>query len=72
MDRFWFLMCLKHHIDLINMIRLFVSGATDSLVAKHGTRKLSQLLEEPKGSNLEFKLITPKTYYWNLFIKQYE
>ena len=45
------------------MIGLFASGATASLVAKNGTKKLSQL----QGSNLELKLTTSKsikgTYY---------
>ena len=42
------------------MIGSFASGATASLVAKNGTKKLFQLFEELQGSYLEFKLITPK------------
>ena len=42
------------------MIGSFASGATASLVAKNGTKKLSQPFEELQGSNSEFKLITPK------------
>ena len=42
------------------MIGSFASGATTFLVAKNGTKKLSQLLEELQGSNSEFKLINPK------------
>ena len=42
------------------MIGSFASGATASQVAINGTRKLSQPFEEQEGSNLEFKLITPK------------
>ena len=42
------------------MIGLFAGGATASPVAKNGTKKLSQLFKELLGSNLEFKLITPK------------
>ena len=38
----------------------FASSATASLVGKNRTKKLSQLFEELYGSNLEFKLITPK------------
>ena len=43
------------------MIGSFASGATASLVAKNRTKKLSQPFEEQQGSNLEFKLITPKS-----------
>ena len=42
------------------MIRSFASGATALLVAKNGTKKISQLFEELRGSNLEFNLNTPK------------
>ena len=42
------------------MIGSHTSSATTSLVAKNLTKKLSQLFEELQGSNLEFKLITPK------------
>ena len=38
----------------------FANGATASLVAKNGTKKLSQPIKELRGSNLEFKLITLK------------
>ena len=37
-----------------------MAGTTASLVAKNGTKKLSQPFEELQGSNSEFKLITPK------------
>ena len=51
------------------MIGSFASSATASLVAKNGTKKLSQPFEELQGSNSEFKLITPKpitrTYFDN-------
>ena len=42
------------------MIVSFASGATAFLVAKNGTKKLSQPIKELQGSNLEFKLITLK------------
>ena len=35
------------------MIGSFTSGATASLVAKNGTKKLSQTFEELKGSNVD-------------------
>ena len=38
----------------------FAKGATNFLVAKNGTIKLSQPFEELQGSKLELKLITPK------------
>ena len=43
------------------MIGSFASGATASLVAKNGTKELSQPFEELQSSNLEFMLSTPKT-----------
>ena len=42
------------------MIISLTIGTTYSLVAKIGTRKISELFEELQGSNLEFKVITPK------------
>ena len=60
------------------MIGSFASGATAPQVAKNGTQKLSQPFEELQGSNLEFKLITPKpitgTFFdpFDLFWKQSE
>ena len=62
--------CLNDCIDLPNMIGSFESGATAFHVAKNGTKKLSQPFEELQGSNLEFKLITPKPIigtYFDLF-----
>ena len=44
------------------MIGSFTSGATASLVARNGTKKLSHLFEELEGSNSEYKLITPKSF----------
>ena len=43
------------------MIESFASGTTASLVAKNLNKKSSQPFEELQGSNLEFKLITPKS-----------
>jgi len=42
------------------MIGSFETSTTYYQVAKTGTRKISQLFEELQGSNLEFKLFTPK------------
>ena len=53
--------CLKDRIDLPHMIGSFANGATASLVAKKGTKKLSQPFEELQGSNFEFKLVTSKS-----------
>ena len=50
------------------MIGLFTCGATASLMPKNETKKLSQLFEELQGSNLEFKLITPKPITWTYFL----
>ena len=40
-DRFWCLRWLSNYIDLPDMIRLFASGATNSLVAKIWTKDLA-------------------------------
>merc|ERR1712002_1043720 len=45
-DRFWCLRCLNDRIKVPDMIRSFASGATASLVAKNGTKKLSQPFED--------------------------
>ena len=50
-------MCLNDCIDLSDTLGSSASGATASLVAKNGTKKLSQPFEELQGSNSEFKLI---------------
>ena len=60
MDRFWHLRCLNNHNDIPDKIGSFASGPATSMVAKNGTKKLSQPFEELQCSNLEFKLITPK------------
>ena len=62
MGRFWCFKCLKDRIDLPVMIRSFASITTALLMAKNGTKKVSQLFEELQGSNLECKLFvfTPK------------
>ena len=39
---FWCLRCLNDRIEVPNMIGSFASGATASLVAKNGTKQLSQ------------------------------
>ena len=39
-DGFWRSRCLNNHIDLSNMIGIFASGATASLVGKIGTKNL--------------------------------
>ena len=41
MDRFWCLRCLKDQIEVCDMISSFASGATNSLVAKIGTKDLA-------------------------------
>ena len=61
MDIFWFSRCLNDHIDLHNMIELYESGTTTSIVAKNRTKNLSQPFKELQGSNSEFMLITPKS-----------
>ena len=48
------------------MIGSLANGATAFLVAKNGTKNLSQLFKELKGSNSEFTLVTP-----NLFLGPY-
>ena len=71
MGRFWCFKCLKDRIDLPVMIRSFASITTALLMAKNGTKKVSQLFEELQGSNLKCKLFvfTPKyiteTYFYN-------
>ena len=40
-DSFWCLKFLKDSIDLPNMIGLFPSGSTNTLVAKIGTKNLA-------------------------------
>ena len=52
-DRLWCLMCLNDRIDLPDMIGSFASGATASLVAQNGTKKMSHLFEELQASNFE-------------------
>ena len=46
MDGFWHSRCLKDRIALLYMIGSLASGANASLVAKNGTKKLSQPFEE--------------------------
>ena len=47
--------------NLASNIYFLYNGGTSSLVAKNGTKKLSQTFEELQGLNSEFKLITPKS-----------
>ena len=69
-DRFWCSRCLNDCINLPHMIGSLPSGTTSSLMAKNWTKNLSQLFKELQGSNLEFKLTTPKhisrTYFSQL------
>ena len=46
MHRFWCSRCLNDHIEVPDMIGSFESGATPSLVAKNGTKQLSQPFED--------------------------
>ena len=41
-DGFWHSRCLNDHIDLLYMMELLTSGATDSLVTKIGTKDLTK------------------------------
>ena len=50
------------------MIESFASGATAFLVAKNGTKKISQPIKELQGSNLEFKLINPKPITTRIYL----
>ena len=62
MDGFWCSRCPNNRINFPN-IRSFASGATASLVAKKGTKILSQLFEELQGSNLEILIVvTPMVF----------
>ena len=44
-DRFWCFRCIDDYIDLPHMIGSLASGATNSLVAKIGTKDLAHLAE---------------------------
>ena len=60
-DRFWCLRQLNNHINIPNRIESFASSATALMVAKNGTKNLSQPFVELKDLNLTLKLFTPKS-----------
>ena len=61
MDGFWCSRCLNDRIDLPDMIGSFASGATASMVAKSGTKKIIPLL---RNFNRDFALSRGKIWLW--------